>query len=428
MASSCLAIVGLGYVGLPVAVAFGKTHKTIGFDISEPRIKELKSGHDSTLEVDDNELKSASKLEFTADQSLLRNADVIIVCVPTPVDAANKPDFAPLIKASETVGKNLKSGAIIVYESTVYPGATEDICIPVLERVSGKKWKKDFFVGYSPERINPGDKQHTLTTVKKVVAGDTPETLATLSRVYGSIITAGVHEAESIKVAEAAKIIENTQRDINIALINECSMIFHRMGIDTKAVLDAAGTKWNFLGFRPGLVGGHCIGVDPYYLTHKAEMLGHHPRVILSGRAINDGMGKFIAEQTVKTMLKNGIQVRGSKVAVMGLTFKEDVPDLRNSKVIDVIRELQEYGVECFVHDVMAHSGEAREEYGVDLIDWKSVPKCEAVVAAVAHAEYRENGLKMISEKLPKGGVLIDIKSMFDRQKVAELGFAHWRL
>lgn len=428
MTSSCLAIVGLGYVGLPVAVAFGKTHKTIGFDISESRIKELKSGHDSTLEVEDHDLRAASKHEFTSDPALLRHADVVIVCVPTPVDAANKPDFTPLVKASETVGKNLKSGAIVVYESTVYPGATEEICIPVLEQTSGKTWKKDFFVGYSPERINPGDKQHTLTTVKKVVAGDTPSTLATLSKVYGSIISAGVHEAESIKVAEAAKIIENTQRDINIALINECAMIFHRMGIDTKAVLDAAGTKWNFLGFRPGLVGGHCIGVDPYYLTHKSEMLGHHPRVILSGRAINDGMGKFIAEQTVKAMLKNGIQVRGSKVAVMGLTFKEDVPDLRNSKVIDVIRELQEYGVECFVHDAMAHSPEAREEYGVDLVEWKVIPKCEAVIAAVAHAQYRENGLKMIGEKLPRGGVLIDIKSMFDRQKVAELGFAHWRL
>lgn len=428
MTTSCLAIAGLGYVGLPVAVAFGKTLKTIGFDISEHRIEELRSGHDSTLEVEDQDLKAAKLLEYTADPASLRQADVVIICVPTPVDAANKPDFTPLVKASESVGRHLKSGAIVVYESTVYPGATEEICIPVLERASGKKWKKDFFVGYSPERINPGDKEHTLTTVKKVVAGDTPETLRTLSKLYGSIITAGVHEAESIKVAEAAKIIENTQRDINIALINECAMIFHRMGIDTKAVLDAAGTKWNFLGFRPGLVGGHCIGVDPYYLTHKSEMLGHHPRVILSGRAINDGMGKFIAEQTVKTMLKNGIQVRGSKVAVMGLTFKEDVPDLRNSKVIDVIRELSEYGVDCFIHDAMAHAAEAKEEYGVNLVDWASIPKCEAIVAAVAHAQYRENGLKMISEKLSKGGVLIDVKSMYDRQKVKELGIAHWRL
>lgn len=428
MTTSCLAVAGLGYVGLPVAVAFGKTIKTIGFDISEYRIKELKNGHDSTLEVEDHDLKTAKLLEYTANPAALRQADVVIVCVPTPVDAANKPDFTPLIKASESVGKNIKQGAIVVYESTVYPGATEEVCIPVLEKFSGKKWKKDFFVGYSPERINPGDKQHTLTTVKKVVAGDTPETLKALSKLYNSVITAGVHEAESIKVAEAAKIIENTQRDINIALINECAMIFHLMGIDTKAVLDAAGTKWNFLGFRPGLVGGHCIGVDPYYLTHKSEMLGHHPRVILSGRAINDGMGKFIAEQTVKTMLKSGIQVRGSKVAVMGLTFKEDVPDLRNSKVIDVIRELQEYGVECFVHDAMAHSAEAKAEYGVDLRHWSTIPKCEAVVAAVAHGEYRESGLKMIAEKLSKGGVLIDVKSTFDRDKVRELGLTHWRL
>jgi UDP-N-acetyl-D-galactosamine dehydrogenase len=428
MANPTIAIVGLGYVGLPVAVAFGKSQKTIGFDISSHRIGELKGGHDSTLEVEAGELKEAKHLHYTADPNDLREADVLIVCVPTPVDSANKPDFTPLIKASESVGKYLKSGAVVVYESTVYPGATEEICVPVLERVSGKTWKKDFYIGYSPERINPGDKQHTLTTVKKVVAGDTPETLKKLSKLYGSIIKAGIHEAESIKVAEAAKIIENTQRDINIALINECSMIFKRMGVDTQAVLDAAGTKWNFLNFRPGLVGGHCIGVDPYYLTHKAEMLGHHARVILAGRAINDGMGKFIAEQTVKTMLHNGIQVRGAKVAVMGLTFKEDVPDLRNSKVIDVIRELQEYGIDCLINDPMANPEEAKEEYGVQLLEWKAIPKCQAVVAAVGHQQYRESGLRMISEKLDKGGCLIDVKSMYDRQKVTDLGLAHWRL
>ena len=422
MNDTTIAVVGLGYVGLPVAVAFGKTANTMGFDISHARVAELQSGHDSTLEVTDRDLKSASRLNFTTDPAKLAQADIVIVCVPTPVDDANKPDFTPLIKSSETVGKNLKSGAIVVYESTVYPGATEEVCVPVLEKFSGKKWKKDFFVGYSPERINPGDKQHTLSSIKKIVAGDTPSTLSTLSKLYGSIIHAGIHEAESIKVAEAAKIIENTQRDINLALINECSMIFNRMNIDTQAVLDAAGTKWNFLGFRPGLVGGHCIGVDPYYLTHKAEMLGHHARVILAGRSINDGMGKYIAEQTVKTMLKQGIQVRNSKVAVMGLTFKEDVPDLRNSKVIDVIRELSEYGVECIIHDSMALPEEAKHEYGVELAKWSDVPKCDGVVAAVSHREYRENGLRMISEKLTKGGVIVDVKSMYDRQKIRDLG------
>ena len=428
MSSVCVAIVGLGYVGLPVAVAFSRSYRTIGFDISKSRVNELKSGHDSTLEIDDHDLKSAVQLEFTTDVSQISMADVVIICVPTPVDTANKPDFTPLIKSSESVGRHLKPGAIVVYESTVYPGATEEVCVPELEKSSGKTWKKDFFVGYSPERINPGDKQHTLTNIKKIVAGDTPATLRTLSKLYGSIIKAGIHEAESIKVAEAAKIIENTQRDINIALINECAMIFQRMGIDTQAVLDAAGTKWNFLGFRPGLVGGHCIGVDPYYLTHKAEMLGHHARVILAGRAINDGMGKYIAEQTVKTMLHAGIEVRGSKVAVMGLTFKEDVPDLRNSKVIDVVRELSDYGIECFVHDSMAHGDEAKREYGVNLKAWSDIPQCRAVIVAVGHREYRENGLQMISEKVSKGGCLIDVKSMYDRQKVRDLGLAHWRL
>ena len=428
MSAPAVAVVGLGYVGLPVAVAFGRNTKTIGYDISSARVAELKSGHDSTLEVGDALLKAASQLEFKIDATALSQADIVIVCVPTPVDGANKPDLTPLIKSSETVGRNLKPGAIVVYESTVYPGATEDVCVPVLEKFSGKKWKKDFFVGYSPERINPGDKQHTLSSIKKIVAGDTPSTLATLSKLYGSIIHAGIHEAESIKVAEAAKIIENTQRDINIALINECSMIFHRMDIDTNAVLEAAGTKWNFLGFRPGLVGGHCIGVDPYYLTHKAEMLGHHARVILAGRSINDGMGKYIAEQTVKTMLKQGIQVRNAKVLVMGLTFKEDVPDLRNSKVIDVIRELSEYGIECIVHDSMALPEEAKHEYGVDLVKWSEISKCDGVVAAVSHREYRENGLRMIADKLNKGGVIIDVKSMYDRQKIRDLGYTVWRL
>ncbi len=423
-----IAVVGLGYVGLPVAAEFGRITKVIGFDISVERVNALRGHVDHTNEVSSDQLKAATLLSFTSDPAAISGCDIVIVCVPTPVDNANKPDFTPLVKASETVGRHMKKGAIVVYESTVYPGATEEICVPVLEKHSGKSWKRDFFVGYSPERINPGDKVHTLPRIKKIVSGDTSETLATLSKVYGAIITAGIHEAESIKVAEAAKIIENTQRDINIALMNECAMIFGRLGIDTKAVLEAAGTKWNFLGFRPGLVGGHCIGVDPYYLTQKAEMVGHHPRIILAGRGINDGMARYVAEQTVKTMLRAGQNINKAKVLVMGLTFKEDVPDLRNSKVADVIQALKEFNIECIVHDPVADAAEADHEYGVKLVPWKDVPICDAVVVAVGHSAFTSMGIAEIGKKIAKNGCFIDVKSAFDRNEIADQGLALWRL
>lgn len=428
MTTAKLAVVGLGYVGLPVAATFAAEMEVLGFDISEARVAELKKGRDSTGEVSEKEMRLARGLTCTTDPKELSQADVVIVCVPTPVDDSKRPDFTPLVKASETVGRHMKKGAIVVYESTVYPGATEEVCIPILEKFSGKKWKTDFNVGYSPERINPGDKTHTLATVKKVVAGDTPQTLKTLSQLYGRIVKAGIHEAESIKVAEAAKIIENTQRDLNIALINECAMIFHKMGIDTKAVLDAAGTKWNFLDFRPGLVGGHCIGVDPYYLTEKAMMLGHHPEVILAGRRINDGMGKWLAEETVKSMIHSGISIKGSKVAVLGVTFKENVPDLRNSKVVDVIRELKAYGIEIFVHDPMADSKDAEHEYGLTLVDFEKLPKCDALILAVGHKQYRDLGLKGLAQKTAEKAVFVDVKSIFSREDVEKVGLKSWRL
>src|SRR5512133_2991951 len=348
---SVVAVIGLGYVGLPLVVEFGKHFRTIGFDISMSKVESCLKGIDPSRELTDEEMRASPQAVYTADPALLAEADFIIVAVPTPVDNAHIPDFRPLIGSSISVGRHMKKGAIVVYESTVYPGATEEVCIPVLERESGKRWKQDFFVGYSPERINPGDREHTLTRIVKVVSGDTPATLDKVAEVYGGVIAAGVHRASSIKVAEAAKVIENTQRDLNIALINELAMIFDRLDIDTLEVLEAAGTKWNFLPFRPGLVGGHCIGVDPYYLTHKAEMLGYHPQVILAGRRINDGMGKYIAEQTVKCMINAGQKVRGGHAIVLGLNFKEVCPDLRSSKVIDVVRELQTYGVIVHVHD-----------------------------------------------------------------------------
>ena len=360
-----IAVVGLGYVGLPLAVEFGKKYRTIGFDLSAEKIESYKRFVDPTGEVSPADLKASTGLQCSTDPAVLAEADFIVVAVPTPVDDAHRPDFTPLVKSSESVGKHMKKGAIVVYESTVYPGATEEICIPILEKVSGLKWKQDFFVGYSPERINPGDKERTVTKITKVVSGDTAETLETVKQVYGSIITAGVYPASSIKVAEAAKVIENTQRDLNIALMNELSVIFHRIGIDTLDVLKAAGTKWNFLPFRPGLVGGHCIGVDPYYLTHKADMLGYHPQVILAGRRINDSMGKYVAEQAVKQMIAANRPVKGADVIVLGMTFKENCADLRNSKVIDVIRELQTYGVNVHVHDPIASSDECEHEYGV---------------------------------------------------------------
>ncbi len=423
-----IAVVGLGYVGLPLAVEFGKKYRTIGFDLSAQKIESYKRFVDPTGEVSSADLKASTRLECSTNPAVLAEADFIVVAVPTPVDDAHQPDFTPLIKSSESVGKYLKKGAIVVYESTVYPGATEEICIPILERVSGKKWKQDFFVGYSPERINPGDKERTVTKITKVVSGDTAETLETVKQVYGSIITAGVYPASSIKVAEAAKVIENTQRDLNIALMNELSMIFHRIGIDTVDVLKAAGTKWNFLPFRPGLVGGHCIGVDPYYLTHKADMLGYHPQVILAGRRINDSMGKYVAEQTIKQMIAADRSVKGADVIVLGMTFKENCADLRNSKVIDVIRELQTYGVNVHVHDPIASSQECEHEYGVKLTPWDELPQAQAIVATVSHREYLSMGMAQLSKKLLPSGVFVDVKSSFDPQELATAGFATWRL
>lgn len=423
-----IAVVGLGYVGLPLAVEFGKKYRTIGFDLCTEKVASYKNHFDPTGEVNSDDLKAAKLLEVGTDPKALKEADFVIVAVPTPVDDARQPDFSPLVGSSTSVGRNLKPGAIVVFESTVYPGATEEICIPIIEKESGLQWKKDFFVGYSPERINPGDKERTVTKIIKVVSGDTPETLATVQEIYGSIITAGVYPASSIKVAEAAKVIENTQRDLNIALMNELAIIFDKMDINTLDVLQAAGTKWNFLPFRPGLVGGHCIGVDPYYLTHKAQKLGYHPEVILAGRRINDGMGKFIAEKTIKQMVRNGHPVKDMPIIVLGLTFKEDCPDLRNSRVIDVIQELRSYGAKVYVHDPVAEPNEARHEYGVDLIAWDDLPKTAAIVAAVSHRELKMRPTADFLSKLEANGVITDVKSMFDLSFFENSGISVWHL
>jgi UDP-N-acetyl-D-galactosamine dehydrogenase len=423
-----VAVIGLGYVGLPLVIEFGKTGRVVGFDISLSKVDSCKRGVDPSRELPDEEMAAAKHAEYTADPKLLGKADIIIVAVPTPVDDAHIPDFGPLIGASKAAGQNMKKGAIVVYESTVYPGATEEICIPVLEKESGLKWKRDFFVGYSPERINPGDRERTLTKVVKVVAGDTAETLEKVAKLYECIVKPGVHRASSIKVAEAAKVIENTQRDLNIALMNELALIFDKMGIDTTEVLRAAGTKWNFLKFSPGLVGGHCIGVDPYYLTHKAEMLGYHPQVILAGRRINDGMGKFIAEQTVKNMIATGSYIKGARVNVLGLTFKENCADLRNSKVADVINELKSYGIEVFVHDPWADPEEALHEYGVRLLGWEDMPRADAVVAAVSHQQLIALSVEDIQRKLIKGGCFIDVKAVFDQKALEQAGIRVWRV
>jgi UDP-N-acetyl-D-galactosamine dehydrogenase len=425
---STVAVVGLGYVGLPLAVEFGKLYPTIGFDLNDEKVARYRKFEDPTGEVSPDDLSAARKLTATTDAAALAQADFIVVAVPTPIDSARLPDFGPLIGASEIVGRHLKRGAIVIYESTVYPGATEEICIPVLERHSGKKWKEGFHVGYSPERINPGDKEHTLTRILKVVSGDSPETLDAVAKLYGSVVTAGVYRASSIAVAEAAKVIENTQRDLNIALMNELALIFNRMGLDTIEVLEAAGTKWNFLPFRPGLVGGHCIGVDPYYLTHKAEMIGYHPEVILAGRRINDNMGKFIAEQTIKQMIRAGSPVRGAKVNVLGLTFKENVPDLRNSRVIDVIKELRSYGVDVRVHDPVAAPAEARREYGIELTQWEQLPVADAIVVAVAHGEFVRRSVADYRKKLVPNGCFVDVKAQFDPVTLRTAGMSVWRL
>ena len=425
---SVVAVVGLGYVGLPLAVEFGKKRETIGFDLSTEKVESYKRFVDPTGEVLSADLKAAKHLTVTTDPAQLAKADYIIVAVPTPVDVAHQPDFSPLVGSSTSVGKHMKRGATVVYESTVYPGATEEICIPVLEKHSGMKWMKDFHVGYSPERINPGDKEHTLTKILKVVSGDNADTLEKVAQLYESVITAGVHRASSIKVAEAAKVIENTQRDLNIALMNELALIFDRIGIDTMEVLKAAGTKWNFLPFRPGLVGGHCIGVDPYYLTHKAEMLGYIPQVILAGRRINDSMGKHIAEQTIKKMINAGSSVKGAKINVLGLTFKENCPDLRNSKVIDIINELQSYGADVHVHDPMAEAAEAKHEYGVTLRAWDDLPKADAIVAAVAHKDFLSRPISDFQSKVKAGGCFIDVKCLFDPAAIKGAGLHLWRL
>jgi UDP-N-acetyl-D-galactosamine dehydrogenase len=417
-ADGTLAVIGLGYVGLPIAVEFGKHRPVIGFDIKPDRIAELRAGRDHTREVPPEDLAEARHLTLTANPADLRAATIFIVTVPTPIDAYKRPDLTPLIKASETVGRVLKKGDIVIYESTVYPGATEEDCVPVLERVSGLTYNVDFFCGYSPERINPGDKAHRLTTIRKVTSGSTPEIADKVDALYASIITAGTYKAESIRVAEAAKVIENTQRDLNIALVNELAIIFNRMGIDTEAVLKAAGTKWNFLPFRPGLVGGHCIGVDPYYLTHKAEALGYHPQVILAGRRINDGMGAYVASQLVKAMLKRRIHVDGAHVLVLGLTFKENCPDLRNTRVVDVIEELRGYGVTVHVHDPMADPIEAYQEYGLELVAEPEDASYDAVLLAVAHEAYRSWSADRIRSYGRPAHVIYDLKCVLERDSV----------
>jgi len=405
-----LAVVGLGYVGLPLAVEFGKKRSVIGFDINTRRIEELQRGHDHTLEVDDKELAEAAQLSYTADIARLAEANVYIVTVPTPIDQYKQPDLTPLVKASETIGKVLKRGDIVIYESTVYPGATEEDCVPVLEKVSGLVFNKDFYAGYSPERINPGDKEHRVSTIRKVTSGSTPEVADLVDSLYNEIITAGTHKAPSIRVAEAAKVIENTQRDVNIALINELALIFNRMGIDTEAVLKAAGTKWNFLPFRPGLVGGHCIGVDPYYLTHKAQAIGYHPEIILAGRRLNDSMGGYVVSQLVKAMTKRRIHVEGACVLVMGLTFKENCPDLRNTRVIDIVRELGEYNVKVDVYDPWVDPEEARHEYGVEPIKEPRPGQYDGIILAVAHREFAQMGEAALRALGKPQHVLYDLK------------------
>jgi len=411
-----LAIIGLGYVGLPLAVEFGKKRPVIGFDINPKRVAELKAGEDHTLECSRGELAEARHLQYTSDAVDLGKAQVYIVTVPTPVDQANRPDMRPLVGASQTVGKALKKGDVVIYESTVYPGATEEVCVPVLEQVSGLKFNVDFFCGYSPERINPGDKEHRLPSIRKVTSGSTPEVADGVNALYAQVVTAGTHKASSIRVAEAAKVIENTQRDVNIALMNELSLIFHRLGIDTLEVLQAAGTKWNFLPFRPGLVGGHCIGVDPYYLTHKAQEVGYHPEVILAGRRINDNMSKHVADETVKLMLRKGLPVLGSKVLVLGLTFKENCPDVRNTKVVDIIHTLERYNAKVDVYDPWINVADAEHEYGLKCLD--SVPQAgayAAVVLAVGHRQFIELGEQGIKAFGQPGAVLFDVKSILPR-------------
>ncbi len=426
-----ICVVGLGYVGLPLAVLLSKKFNVVGFDIDSARIEELKSGYDRTGEVSQEELRAAH-VKFTTDPEVISSSKVVIITVPTPIDKHNIPDLRPIKSATRTVGKHIRKGTVVVYESTVYPGLTEEECVPILEEESGLEWKRDFNVGYSPERVNPGDKEHTIDKIVKVVAGDTPETTEFLAELYGSVITAGIHKAPDIKTAEAAKVIENTQRDLNIALMNELSVIFNKMGIDTKAVLEAASTKWNFLRFEPGLVGGHCIGVDPYYLTFKAQAVGHHPEVILAGRRINDSMGKFVAENTVKQLIKAGKIVEGSKVLILGITFKENIPDIRNTKVVDVYRELEEFGVKVYIYDPLADPEEVKAEHSIELLsNIEQEAPYDAVVVAVKHRPFLEEmDFKKYKSLMPNGNrpVLIDIKGIYDKEKAVKEGFLYWRL
>lgn len=413
-----IGLIGLGYVGLPLAVEFGKHYPTTGFDVKVDRVAELREGRDSTLEVEPELLAEAGQLSFTSTLEDIRSCNVYIVTVPTPIDSAKRPDLSPLEKASASIGQVLKRGDVVIYESTVYPGATEEVCVPILEKVSGLKFNLDFFAGYSPERINPGDKEHRVTTIKKVTSGSTPEVAEFVDHLYGSIITAGTHKASSIKVAEAAKVIENTQRDVNISLINELALIFNRLGIDTEEVLLAAGTKWNFLPFRPGLVGGHCIGVDPYYLTHKAQEIGYHPEVILAGRRINDGMGVYVAEQVIKLMTRQRMHVVGSRVLVMGLTFKENCPDLRNTRVVDIVHELKTYNAHVDVYDPWVSAAEAEHEYGIHPVSELIEGQYDAIILAVAHQQFQAMGVERIRALGKPNAVLFDIKYVLPREAV----------
>ena len=413
-----VAVVGLGYVGLPLAVAFGRQFRTLGYDLDAAKVEAYRRHVDPTGEVTAQELRAAGRLECTSDPRRLAEADFVVVAVPTPVDAAHNPDLGPLVGAAEIVGRHMKTGATVIFESTVYPGATEEVCVPVLEKSSGMKWQAGFHVGYSPERINPGDREHTLARVVKVVSGDSPETLERVAALYGAVVEAGVHRASSIMVAEAAKVIENTQRDLNIALMNELAIIFGKLGIDTTEVLEAAGSKWNFLKFKPGLVGGHCIGVDPYYLTYKAETLGYHPQVILAGRRINDGMGKHVADQTIKRMAQSGCPIAGASAVVLGLTFKENCPDLRNTRVVDVIAEFRSYNAQVHVHDPWVDAAEAKHEYGLDLVTDPQPGSYDAVILAVAHREFVQWGVERIRAFGKPGSVLFDVKQVLPRDAV----------
>jgi len=425
-----LAIIGLGYVGLPLAVEFGKKYPVIGFDVNEARVGELRSGIDRTLEVDQEELGLASHLSYTFNSADLKDAQIFIVTVPTPIDGANRPDLSPLIKASQTVGGVLKKGDIVIYESTVYPGCTEEVCVPVLEKISDLKFNTDFFCGYSPERINPGDKVNTLTKIKKITSGSNPAIAKEVDHLYASIITAGTYPAASMQVAEAAKVIENSQRDLNIAFVNELSVIFERLGIDTLDVLEAAGSKWNFLPFRPGMVGGHCIGVDPYYLTHKAEEVGYHPQVILAGRRINDDMGRYAARNVIKRMVKNGIDITKATVGVMGITFKENCPDIRNSKVVDLIEELREWNINLVISDPWADPKEVKHEYGLDMSVIDNQNPVDSLIVAVGHEEYRALDGRMLKNycRWSHQPVFADLKALYDPKELVDLGFSVFRL